>query len=214
MAATNIVKDTNLASVLQISVEARDQALKLVDYINTVDESDLSSPETLSNVSQQTKLLNTSMSQLRGLHRAAHMEARKTKSKTGEARQEVDALHLQLQNLYYEQRHLQDEISACESFDHSYQKLPLIPVEEFLSLHPEHQDADENTLMVARIEHERAERETLEQQRQELLKRKLKLVAENKKRKDDLANLDKQLEAFIDAAQPIRTIFQKAMTIS
>lgn len=118
MAATNIVKDTNLASVLQISVEARDQALKLVDYINTVDESDLSSPETLSNVSQQTKLLNTSMSQLRGLHRAAHMEARKTKSKTGEARQEVDALHLQLQNLYYEQRHLQDEISACESFEY------------------------------------------------------------------------------------------------
>ena len=52
--------------------------------------------------------------------------------------------------------------------------------------------------MIARIDHERAERETLEQQRQELLKRKQKLIADNKRRKDDLANLDKDLEKFID----------------
>lgn len=56
--------------------------------------------------------------------------------------------------------------------------------------------------MVARIDHERAEREALEQQRQELLKRKAKLIAENKKRKDDLANLDKDLERFIDVRIP------------
>jgi hypothetical protein len=31
-----------------------------------------------------------------------------------------------------------------------------------------------------------------------LLKRKQALIAENKKRKDDLANLDKDLERFID----------------
>jgi hypothetical protein len=52
--------------------------------------------------------------------------------------------------------------------------------------------------MVARINHEYAEREKLEQARQELLKRKQALIAENKKRKDDLANLDLDLERFID----------------
>ncbi len=52
--------------------------------------------------------------------------------------------------------------------------------------------------MVARINHERAEREKLEQQRLELQKRKQKLIADNKKRRDDLANLDKDLEKFID----------------
>lgn len=52
--------------------------------------------------------------------------------------------------------------------------------------------------MIARIEHERTEREALEQKRMELLKRKQKLIADNKKRKDDLANLDKKLEKFID----------------
>ena len=73
-------------------------------------------------------------------------------------------------------------------------------MEEFLAQHPEHADDDENDLMVARIDHERAEREALEQQRQELLKRKLKLMADNKKRRDDLAGLDKDLEKFIDVS--------------
>ncbi len=54
--------------------------------------------------------------------------------------------------------------------------------------------------MVARINHERAEREALEQQRLELQKRKQRLIAENKKRSDDLANLDKDLEKFIDVS--------------
>lgn len=83
---------------------------------------------------------------------------------------------------------------------HTYQLLPLVPVDEFLAQHPEHADADENALMVARITHERAEREALEQQRLELQKRKQKLIAENKKRRDDLANLDKDLEKFIDVS--------------
>lgn len=88
--------------------------------------------------------------------------------------------------------------------------MPLIPVKEFLAQHPEHENDDENTLMVARIDHERSEREALEQQRQELLKRKQKLIADNKRRKDDLANLDNDLEKFIDAAKPIQKLFEKA----
>lgn len=63
---------------------------------------------------------------------------------------------------------------------------------------PEHRESNEHDLMVARINHEHAEREKLEQARQELLKRKQALIAENKKRKDDLANLDQDLEKFID----------------
>lgn len=54
--------------------------------------------------------------------------------------------------------------------------------------------------MTARIDHEYSERETLEQERQVLLKKKQALIAENKKRKDDLASLDKDLEKFIDVS--------------
>jgi hypothetical protein len=63
--------------------------------------------------------------------------------------------------------------------------------------------------MVARIQHEHSEREQLEQARQELLKKKQALIAENKKRKEDLADLDKDLEKFIDAAKPIQRTFEK-----
>ena len=86
---------------------------------------------------------------------------------------------------------------------HKYQQLPLIPVEEFLEMHPEHAEADEKTLMFARITHEYSERELLEQERQGLLKKKQGLIAENKKRKDDLASLDKDLETFIDVRGPL-----------
>ena len=81
---------------------------------------------------------------------------------------------------------------------HKYQQLPLIHVEEFLRQYPEHQNDDEHVLMIARISHEHAEREALEQARQGLLKKKQGLIADNKKRKDDLASLDKDLEKFID----------------
>lgn len=87
---------------------------------------------------------------------------------------------------------------VAKTNSHKYLSLPLIPVEEFLEIHPEYKDSDPHELMIARINHEHAEREKLEQARQELLKRKQALIAENKKRKDDLANLDQDLERFID----------------
>ncbi|KAG6050421.1 hypothetical protein E4U17_006481 [Claviceps sp. LM77 group G4] len=209
MSLDAIVSEPGLVAVLQISDQARDQAQALLRLTDEASDSPLSA-ETQAELAKQQKHLFTSISHLRGLHRNACISARETKTQTAEARQEVDRLHLQLQNLYYEQRHLQGEIVACESYDHTYKQLPLIPVDKFLAQHPDHAGDDENELMMARIEHEHAEREALEQQRQELLKRKQKLIAENKRRKDDLANLDHDLEKFIDAAKPILELFEKA----
>lgn len=59
--------------------------------------------------------------------------------------------------------------------------------------------------MIARINHERAEREKLEQARQERLKQRQALIAENMKRKNDLANLDQDLERFIDVGVYVLT---------
>jgi THO complex subunit 5 len=74
--------------------------------------------------------------------------------------------------------------------------LPLISEEEFLALHPEHQTDDPHALMIARLNNEKEVREELEKQRRELLATKQTLIAENKKRKDDLASLDEQLKKF------------------
>ncbi|KAI1002873.1 hypothetical protein K3495_g5325 [Podosphaera aphanis] len=208
MAANQIVTDPALMFALETSNHTKEQALQLVDLVSShVPLSNLSESFKIQ-VSKQQKLLVTHLALLRGLHRDAHIGARETKTLTAEARQEVDKLHLQLQNLYYEQHHLEGEITACESYDHKYQQLPLIPIERFKAEYPEYANADETTLTIARIDHEHAERLKLEEQRQGLLKKKQGLIADNKKRKDDLANLDQDLEKFIDAAKPIQKTFE------
>ncbi|POS85940.1 hypothetical protein EPUL_001901, partial [Erysiphe pulchra] len=206
MTAQEIMSDPTLKLALETSKYTKEQTIRLLDLISSHVSSSPPAHELQSQISKQRKLLITFLAQLRGLHRDAHFEARETKALTAEARQEVDKLHLQLQNLYYEQRHLQGEITACESYDHKFQQLPLIPVEKFLTIFPEHANDDEASLTIARIDHEHAERLKLEEQRQGLLKKKQGLIADNKKRKDDLANLDKDLEKFIDAAKPIQKI--------
>ncbi|KAI9809725.1 MAG: hypothetical protein M1825_000158 [Sarcosagium campestre] len=222
MTVSEIINDPLLRNVLDTSAYTRDQCLALLSQAESnpirAHQSEQADPYAAPSsndddihlaLRRQQKLLNSHLAQLRGLNRDAILRVRQTKQSTAEARQEVDRLHLQLQNLYYKQRHLDGEIAACEAYDHKYQQLPLIPVEDFLTAHPEHVDDDENALMIARINHEHAEREALEQVRQGLLKKKQGLIADNKKRKDDLANLDKDLETFIDAAKPIQKTFEK-----
>ncbi|KAF2454952.1 coiled/coiled coil protein [Lineolata rhizophorae] len=220
--STDIVTDPDLQAALRAGAETRDQCLALLDFM---DEHPVAAPDgappppqqqqqqlpadTHAELEQRRKRLFAQLAQLRGLNRAAILGVRQTKQATAEARSEVDRLHLQLQNLFYEQRHLGGEIEACESYNHKYLQLPLIPVEEFLELHPEHRDLDEHALTIARINHEHAERQALEEKRQGLLKRKQGLIADNNRRRDDLANLDKDLEKFIDAATPIMKTFEK-----
>ncbi|KFY40100.1 hypothetical protein V495_05623 [Pseudogymnoascus sp. VKM F-4514 (FW-929)] len=209
MAIETVVTDPSLKAVLTASREARQQAIDLLTLTSSPTTAALPPATAAVQISKQQKLLNGYLAQLRGLQRQATFGARDTKAQTAEARQEVDRLHLQLQNLYYEQRHLQGEIAACEAYNHTYLELPLIPESEFLALFPAHVGASEEALMAARIEHEHAEREALEQQRQGLLKMKQGLIADNKRRKEDLASLDKQLENFIDAAKPIQKTLEK-----
>ncbi|KAL9634215.1 MAG: hypothetical protein Q9164_004229 [Protoblastenia rupestris] len=197
-----IVTDSYLRSVLETSTNTREQCMNLINLAeaNAISASQDLPLEIQLEISKLQKVLYSYLGQLRGLNRNALLKVRNTKQLTAEARQEIDKLHLQLQNLYYEERHLRGEIAACESYDHVYQQLPLIPVEYFLKKQPEHAEDDDKTLMFARIDHELAEREDLEQQRQELLQKKQTLISENQKRKDDLASLDQDLEKFIEIA--------------
>ncbi|CAD6504049.1 BgTH12-05786 [Blumeria graminis f. sp. triticale] len=208
MAASEIVTDPSLRSALETSRQTQDQALLLLDLVSSHEPTFPLSNDFQLQVSRQQKFLLTDLALLRGLHRDAHKGARETKAQTAEARQQVDKLHLQLQNLYYEQRHLEGEIISCESYDHKYLQLPLIPVEQFVAEYPEYANMDDTALTIARIDHEHIERMKLEEQRQGLLKKKQSLIADNKKRKEDLANLDKDLEKFIDAAKQIQKTFE------
>ncbi|THX60326.1 hypothetical protein D6D06_01316, partial [Aureobasidium pullulans] len=208
MDAGAFLTDAFLQSVLQAAAEARQQCLQMLDFIDQ-NRAAQPSPEAEMQLSRQQKILHTNLAKLRGLNRRAVLDTRNTKQQTQEAKSEIDSLHLHLQNLYYEQRHLIGDIAACQGYNHKYQSLPLISVDEILATNPELAGADEHDLMVARINHEHAERQALEEQRQGLLKKKQSLIAENNKKKDHLAALDKEVEKFLGSATAVQQKFEQ-----
>lgn len=80
-------------------------------------------------------------------------------------------------------------------------------MEEFLESQQDAASLDEHELMIARINDEHTRRTALEEQRQGLLKRKQALVAENKKKRDELDILDKEVEKFINGSNAVQKLF-------
>ena len=115
----DIVTDSYLQSVLATSLHTREQCMTLIDLVeaNAIAASQTPSIELQLDISKQQRQLYSHLGQLRELNRNAILKVRNTKQTTAEARQEIDRLHLQLQNLYYEERHLRGEIAACESYE-------------------------------------------------------------------------------------------------
>lgn len=115
----HIVTDLYLQSVLATSLDTREQCMNLIDLVeaNAIVASQTPSVEAQLDVSKQQRLLYSHLGHLRELNRNAILKVRNTKQTTAEARQEIDRLHLQLQNLYYEERHLRGEITACDSYE-------------------------------------------------------------------------------------------------
>lgn len=117
MAIDKLITDPTLVAALDISNQSREQANRLIELVDAVQAEGEPSPEQKAAVAKQQALFLASIAQLRGVHRHVTLAARDTKAQTAEARHQVDRLHLQLQNLYYEQRHLHDEIAACEGYE-------------------------------------------------------------------------------------------------
>ncbi|KAF2015870.1 hypothetical protein BU24DRAFT_462091 [Aaosphaeria arxii CBS 175.79] len=157
-------------------------------------------------IENRKKAIRAQLAVIKSLYRQSVIRVREEKAQTSDSRNVNDTLILQLHNLKYEEQSLSSEISAAQNYDHKYMKLPLISVEEFLELFPDHQESSEHDIMTARIEHEYQVRMKLEERRQEKLKQKQMLIAEVKKRKDDLTKLDGMLERFIEAAAPIQKV--------
>lgn len=144
--AHTIIIDPFLQSVFKISTQTRQQTMDLIDFTsanaisasvsphhhhqslndNSNSTSDKpkqqqppsSPPDHQLELTKQQRTLYARLGELRSLNRNAILQVRETKQTTAEARQEIDCLHLRLQNLYYEERHLRGEIAACESYEY------------------------------------------------------------------------------------------------
>jgi len=137
------VTDPRLKPVLDVSDQARTAALHFLDVSSKAAVSAQSTADTPPDISHALAITRAQkpvfayLTHLRARNRDMAHLIREDKAATTTSRAEVDTLHLSLQNLQYENRHLAGEIAATENHPHTYQELDLISEEEFLAAHPE-----------------------------------------------------------------------------
>lgn len=147
---------------------------------------------------------------LKKLNRLSHMRCKKSRERTQEAKQKVDGLHLQLQNLLYEVMHLKKEITKCLEFKSKDEEIELVPEDEFFQdapkeiSKPEVTKVDSHQLMLARLEWELEQRKTLALQKEQFLKKKETLVKEIQTKKNFLDSLQPELANILKATQPVQ----------
>lgn len=117
MAVADLITDPALHPLLSSSQSTLEHILEMLSWVDQNQVAEPSVEEQLT-LSKYEKKMIAHLAQLRGHNRQAILGVRTTKQQTAEARQEVDRLLLQLQNLYYEQRHLMGEIGACEGYEY------------------------------------------------------------------------------------------------
>ena len=111
----NFIKDPALQNCLEVADRTRHLCHEIVTTLENATDGGQSDQARIEQ-SRKQKNLSALVVQLKALHRAAIMLPRDAKEATNEARRDVDRLHLQLQNLHYEQRHLRGKITACREF--------------------------------------------------------------------------------------------------
>uniref|UniRef100_A0A9J8B2W9 THO complex 5 n=1 Tax=Cyprinus carpio carpio TaxID=630221 RepID=A0A9J8B2W9_CYPCA len=147
---------------------------------------------------------------LKKLNRLAHMRLKKGRDQTHEAKQRVDVLHLQLQNLLYEVMHLQKEISKCLEFKSQHEEIELVSEEEFFQEAPAeisrpHVTRDDNhQLTLARLDWELEQRKRLAEQYKMSLARKEKIQKAIEQKREYLSSLQPGLQNIMQASLPVQ----------
>ncbi|KAA1121918.1 hypothetical protein PGTUg99_035471 [Puccinia graminis f. sp. tritici] len=100
---------------------------------------------------------------LKSINRSSSSMVSSFKSQTQLIRNQVDQIHLDLQNLIYERRHLEKEIKKCQEFESEYQNISIHSLEEYFERNPEDkrdgpEEIDGHELMIKRLKFELSER--------------------------------------------------------
>ncbi|XP_043924401.1 THO complex subunit 5 homolog isoform X1 [Protopterus annectens] len=147
---------------------------------------------------------------LKKLNRLAHIRLKKGRDQTHEAKQKVDALHLQLQNLLYEVMHLQKEITKCLEFKSKHEEIDLVSVDEFYReapttiSKPNTTKIDSHQQTLARLDWELEQRKRLALQYKESLANKDKILKEIEIKKEYLSSLQPRLQNIMQASLPVQ----------
>lgn len=155
------------------------------------------------------------LAQLRALNRTANERARIGKRKVSEARSQIDAVSISLQNLKYQERHLQDEIRQCRDFQSVYQTIALVELDEFKEKATAEDTAedvlnDHHALQLARLRFELSERKRLENEKRRVQTQKAALLKENRVKKRRLEGLESDLKDMLSGTARVRSRFEEA----
>ncbi|KFV77413.1 THO complex subunit 5 [Dryobates pubescens] len=135
---------------------------------------------------------------------------KKGRDQTHEAKQKVDAYHLQLQNLLYEVMHLQKEITKCLEFKSKHEEIELVSLEEFYKEAPPEISRPAITLAephqqtLARLDWELEQRKRLAEKYKECLTSKEKILKEIEVKKEYLSSLQPRLNSIMQASLPVQ----------
>ncbi|XP_065054549.1 THO complex subunit 5 homolog isoform X2 [Rhopilema esculentum] len=152
-------------------------------------------------------LLTTS---LKKLNRLSLIRSKNAKEKTQEMKQKVDALHLDLQNLFYEIMHMKKEIKKCTDFTSKDEEINLVDVEQFYKeappeiAKPEVTKSDSHQLMLARLEWELDQRKKLASMKDQLLKEKADIEKDISNQVDMLTSLKPSLNGILKSTLPLQ----------
>lgn len=147
---------------------------------------------------------------LKKLNRLAHMRLKRGRDQTHEAKQKVDVLHLQLQNLLYEVMHLQKEISKCLEFKSKHEEIDLVSEEVFYKeaspeiSRPHLTKNDQHQLTLARLDWELEQRKRLAEKYKDSLATKEKIQKGIEVKKEHLRSLQPGLNAIMQASLPVQ----------
>lgn len=147
---------------------------------------------------------------LKKLNRLAHMRLKRGRDQTHEAKQKVDVLHLQLQNLLYEVMHLQKEISKCLEFKSKHEEIDLVSEEVFYKEAPPEISRshltrnDQHQLTLARLDWELEQRKRLAEKYKESQATKEKIQKGIEVKKEHLRSLQPGLNAIMQASLPVQ----------
>ncbi|XP_067234934.1 THO complex subunit 5 homolog isoform X1 [Chanodichthys erythropterus] len=147
---------------------------------------------------------------LKKLNRLAHMRLKKGRDQTHEAKQRVDVLHLQLQNLLYEVMHLQKEIGKCLEFKSQHEEIELVSEEEFFQEAPAEISRphvtrdDQHQLTLARLDWELEQRKRLAEQYKTSLASKEKIQRAIEQKREYLSSLQPGLQNIMQASLPVQ----------
>lgn len=147
---------------------------------------------------------------LKKLNRLAHLRCKKARDTTMVAKQRVDNLHLQVQNLLYEVMHIEREITKCREFKSTDEDIALVEVEDFYReaphkiAKPDTTKNDKHKQRLARLDWELEQRKRLAKKFKECQSNTDIMIKEIQTKQEYIDSLQPRLEKILDCTKPVQ----------